>query len=88
MNTMGRRDGAELHGDVVLVDHFAEDVGATNLARRGRTRGRRGRQHGRFELNAAMRAVFVVMPDVVAKDCFEMSLTECYRRNSLTTTVA
>ena len=49
-----------------------EHVVASNVDERRGSRGHRGDRCRHFESKAAVRPVLVVVPGVVAKDCFEM----------------
>jgi hypothetical protein len=71
----GRRY-AGLGRGAVLVDEPTEYVVAINVAERQGSRGHRGDRCRHFEPEAAVRPMLVVMPDVVAKDCFEMVTAE------------
>jgi len=71
----GRRE-AGLRGGVVLVDEPTEYVVASNVAERRGSRGHCTDRCWHFESKAAMRPMLVVMPDVVAKDCFEVVTAE------------
>jgi hypothetical protein len=79
------------------VDEPTEYVVAINVAERQGSRGHRGDRCRHFEPEAAVRPMLVVMPDVVAKDCFEVVATEnerpveavgCKRRNAALTSDA
>jgi hypothetical protein len=67
----GRRE-AGLRGGAVLVDDPTEHVVASNVAERRGSRDHFVDRCRHFEPKAAMRPMLVVMPDVVAKDCFEV----------------
>ncbi len=68
----GRRE-AGLRGGAVLVDEPTEHVVASNVAERKGSRGHRGDRCWRLEPEAAVRPVLVIVLDVVAKDCVEMT---------------
>ena len=71
----GRRE-AGLRGGAVLVDDPTEHVVASNVAERRGSRDHFVDRCRHFEPKAAMRPMLVVMPDVVAKDGFEMMTAE------------
>ena len=71
----GRRE-AGLRGGVVLVDDPTQHVVTADVAERQGSRGHCADRCGHFESKAAVRPMLVVMPDVVAKDCFEMVTAE------------
>jgi hypothetical protein len=71
----GRRH-AGLGRSAVLVDEPTEHVVASNVAERKGSRGHRGDRCWRLEPEAAVRPMLVIVPDVVAKDCFEMTTAE------------
>jgi hypothetical protein len=71
----GRRE-AGLRGGVVLVDDPTEHVATADVAERRGSRGHCAERCGHFESKAAVRPMLVVMPDVVAKDGFEMTTAE------------
>ena len=71
----GRRE-AGLRGGVVLVDEPTEHVTSADAAERRGSRGHCTDRCGHFESKAAVRPMLVVMPDVVAEDCFEMVTAE------------
>jgi hypothetical protein len=71
----GRRH-AGLGRGAVLVDEPTEHVVASNVAERKGSRGHRGDRCWRLEPEAAVRPMLVIVPDVVAKDCFEMTTAE------------
>jgi hypothetical protein len=54
------------------VDEPTQYVVASNVAERRGSRGHFAERCGHLESKAAVRPMLVVMPDVVAKDCFEM----------------
>jgi hypothetical protein len=58
------------------VDEPTEHVVAINVAERQGSRGHFAERCGHLESKAAVRPMLVVMPDVIAKDCFEMMTTE------------
>jgi len=66
------RSHAGLGRGAVLVDEPTEHIVATNVAERRGSRGHCTDRCWHFEPKATVRPVLVVMPDVVAKDCFEM----------------
>jgi len=63
---------AGLRGGVVLVDEPTEHVVASNVAERRGSRGHCADRCRHLESKTTVRSMLVVMPDVVAKDCFEM----------------
>ena len=67
---------AGLRGGVVLVDEPTEHVVASNVAERRGSRDHLADRCRHSESKAAMRPMLVVMPDVVAKDCFEAVTAE------------
>ena len=71
----GRRE-AGLRGGVVLVDDPTQHVATADVAERQGSRGHFAERCGHFESKAAVRPMLVVMPDVIAKDCFEMVTAE------------
>ena len=71
----GRRE-AGLRGSVVLVDDPTQHVATADVAERRGSRGHCAERCGHFESKAAVRPMLVVMPDVVAKDGFEMVTAE------------
>src|ERR1039458_1299712 len=71
----GRRE-AGLRGGLVLVDDATEHVLASNDAERRGSRGHCADRCGHIEPEAAVRPVLVIVPDVVAKDCFEVVAAE------------
>ena len=70
------RREAGLRGSLVLVDEPTQYVVASNVAERRGSRGHFAERCGHLESKAAVRPMLVVMPDVVAKDCFEVVATE------------
>ena len=70
----GRRE-AGLRGGPVLVDDPTQHVVTADAERRG-TRGHFAERCGHLESKAAVRPMLVVMPEVVAKDGFEVVATE------------
>jgi hypothetical protein len=58
------------------VDEPTEHVATANVAERPGSRGHCAGRCGHLESKAAVRPMLVVMPDVVAKDCFEMMTAE------------
>ena len=71
----GRRE-AGLRGGVVLVDDPTQHVATADVAERRGSRGHCADRCTHSEAKAAVRSMLVVMPDVVAKDCFEVIVTE------------
>src|ERR1039458_5162951 len=71
----GRRE-AGLRGGAVLVDDPTQHVATANVAERRGSRGHCADRCGHLESKAAVRPMLVVMPDVVAKDGFEVVATE------------
>src|ERR1035438_2875352 len=71
----GRRE-AGLRGGVVLVDDSTQHVATADFAERRGSRGHCAERCGHFESKAAVRPMLVVMPEVVAKDGFEVVATE------------
>jgi hypothetical protein len=67
---------AGLRGGVVLVDEPTQHVATANVAERRGSRGHCADRCGHLEPDAAVRPMLVVMPDVIAKDCFEMVTAE------------
>ena len=70
------RSHAGLGSGAVLVDDPTEHVVASNVAERRGSRGHFAERCGHLESKAAVRPMLVVMPDVVAKDGFEVVATE------------
>ena len=70
------RREAGLRGSVVLVDDPTQHVATADVAERPGSRGHCAERGGHLESKAAVRPVLVVMPDVVAKDGFEMTTAE------------
>ena len=70
------RSHAGLRGGAGLVDEPTEHVATADVAERRGSRGHCTDPCRHFESKAAVRPMLVVMPDVVAKDCFEMVATE------------
>jgi len=70
------RREAGLRGSVVLVDDPTQHVATADVAERQASRGHFAERCGHLESKAAVRPTLVVMPDVVAKDCFEMVTAE------------
>jgi hypothetical protein len=66
------RREAGLRGGVVLVDDPTQHVATADVVERRGSRGHFAERCGHLESKAAVRPMLVVMPDVVAKDCFEM----------------
>ena len=58
------------------MDEPTEHVATANVAERPGSRGHCAGRCGHLESKAAVRPTLVVMPDVVAKDCFEVVATE------------
>jgi hypothetical protein len=71
----GQRE-AGLRGGVVLVDGPTQHVATADVAERQASRGHFAERCGHLESKAAVRPMLVVMPDVVAKDCFEVVTAE------------
>ena len=71
----GQRE-AGLRGGVVLVDDPTQHVATADVAARQASRGHFAERCGHLESKAAMRPMLVVMPDVVAKDGFEVVTAE------------
>src|ERR1019366_8492232 len=67
---------AGLRGSVVLVDDPTQHVATADVAERPGSRGHFAERCGHFEPEAAVRPMLVVMPNVVAKDGFEVVATE------------
>ena len=67
---------AGLRGGVVLVDDPTQHVATADVAERQASRGHFAERCRHLESKAAVRPMLVVMPDVVAKDCFEMTTAE------------
>jgi len=91
------RREAGLRGSVVLVDEPTQHVATADVAERQASRGHFAERCGHLESRAAVRPMLVVMPDVIAKDCFEMMTAEnerpveavgCKRRNAALTSDA
>jgi hypothetical protein len=61
---------------VELVDDPTQHVATADAAERRGSRGHFAERCGHLEPEAAVRPMLVVMPDVVAKDCFEMVTAE------------
>ena len=59
-------------GGVVLVDDPNQHVATADVAERQASRGHFAERCGHLESKAAVRPMLVVMPDAIAKDCFEM----------------
>ncbi len=74
------RREAGLRGSVVLVDDPTQYVATADVAERRGSRGNCTDPCRHFESKAAVRAMLVIVPDVVAKDCFEMVAAENERR--------
>ncbi len=70
------RHEAGLRRGAVLVNEPAEHVVASNVAERRGSRGHFAERCGHLESKAAVRPMLVAMPDVVAKDGFEVVATE------------
>ncbi len=71
----GRRE-AGLRGGLVLVDDPTQHVATADVAERRASRGHFAERCGHLESKTAVRPMLVVMPDVIAKDCFEMMTAE------------
>src|ERR1035437_8455754 len=71
----GRRE-AGLRGGVVLVDDPTQHVATADVAERQASRGHFAERCRHLESKTAVRPMLVVMPDVIAKDCFEMMTAE------------
>ncbi len=67
---------AGLRGGVVLVDDPTQHVATADVAERQASRGHFAERCRHLESKAAVRPMLVVMPDVAAKDCFEMVTAE------------
>jgi len=70
------RPEAGLRGGVVLVDDPTQHVATADVAERRGTRGHCTDPCRHFESKAAVRPMLVIVPDVVAKYCFEMVTAE------------
>ena len=68
----GRRE-AGLRGGVVLVDDPTQHVATADATERRGSKGHCAERCGHLESKAAVWPMLVVMPDVVAKDGFEMT---------------
>ena len=71
----GRRE-AGLRGGVVLVDDPTQHVATSNVAERRGNRGHRGDRCRHVQSKTTVRPTLVIVPDVVAEDCFEMVTAE------------
>ena len=71
----GRRE-AGLRGGVVLVDDPTQHVATADATERRGSKGHCAERCGHLESKAAVWPMLVVMPDVIAKDCFEVVATE------------
>src|ERR1035438_2371697 len=65
-----------LRGGLVLVDDPTQHVATADVAERPGSRGHCAGRCGHLESKAAVRPMLVVVPDVVAKDGFEMTTAE------------
>src|ERR1035438_8350428 len=74
----GQRE-AGLRGGVVLVDDPTQHVATADVAERQASRGHFADRCGHLESKSAVRPMLVVVPDVVAKYCFEMVTAESER---------
>ena len=70
------RSEAGLGRGAVLVDDPTEHVATADVAERPGSRGHFAERCGHFQSKAAVRPMLVMVPDVIAKDCFEMGTAE------------
>ena len=70
------RSHAVLGRGAVLVDEPTEHIVASNVAERWGSRDHFADRCRHSESKATVRPMLIVMPDVVAKDCFEMMTAE------------
>jgi len=73
------RREAGLRGSVVLVDEPTQHVATADVAERQASRGHFAERCWHLESKAAVRPMLVVMPDVIAKDGFEMVTADSER---------